>query len=139
MKKPESYYQQSGVIPFRKNGTKIELLLITSRKKKSWIFPKGIIENKLSPQQSAAKEAIEEAGVMGKVFKKKVGKYYLQKWDGICEVKIYLMEVDKILKSWQEEKIRNRKWVSVDAAKELIKNKQLQKIVKNLDKSDFAN
>lgn len=139
MKKPEYYYQQSGVIPFRKTGGRIELLLITSRKKKSWIFPKGIIENKLSPQQSAAKEALEEAGVKGKVFKKKIGKYYLEKWDGICEVKVYLMEVEKIFNSWQEDKIRNRKWVSIDAAKNWLGNKQLQKIVKNLNSEKFLN
>jgi len=139
VRKPERYYQQSGVIPFRKNGASIELLLITSRKKKTWIFPKGIIESKLSPQQSAAKEALEEAGVTGKVYKKKVGKYYLQKWNGICEVKVYLMEVEKTLKSWQEAKFRTRKWVLKDKAEELIQNKQLLKIVKNLDKKDFAN
>ena len=40
-----SYIEQSGVIPYRIQEGKIEILLITSLKKKRWIIPKGIIES----------------------------------------------------------------------------------------------
>jgi 8-oxo-dGTP pyrophosphatase MutT (NUDIX family) len=59
------YFDQSGVIPYRKKEWKVEVLLVTSIKKKKWIIPKGFIEYNMSPFQSAKKEAFEEAGVRG--------------------------------------------------------------------------
>ncbi len=64
--KLELNYHQSGVVPFRKKGKKkIEIFLITSVKKQRWIIPKGYVEFNLSAFESAKKEAIEEAGVLG--------------------------------------------------------------------------
>ena len=63
--KLEVNFSQSAVIPYRLSKNGLEILLITSLKRKHWIVPKGYIEFNLTPFESAKKEAYEEAGVLG--------------------------------------------------------------------------
>lgn len=126
--KPEYWYKQSAVIPYRKRNGKIEILLITSRNKKRWIIPKGIIEPDLSAQKSAAKEAMEEAGVTGKVERQLIATYKYKKWDGVCEVQVYAMPVKEILNDW-EESFRRRKWIDLNNFKKYVKDKNLIKVL----------
>jgi 8-oxo-dGTP pyrophosphatase MutT (NUDIX family) len=50
----------------------VEILLITTRKKRRWSVPKGWPIKDSTPQQTAATEAYEEAGVRGSVGKKRL-------------------------------------------------------------------
>lgn len=59
--------RQSGALPYRIKAGKVEVLLVTSTRHKHWIVPKGWIALGLSAAESAAKEALEEAGVCGQV------------------------------------------------------------------------
>ena len=72
MKVPKYFYNQTGVIPLKKENGVLKICLITSRKKKKWIFPKGIQEPGKTFVQIAEQEAFEEAGLKGKVFPQKV-------------------------------------------------------------------
>lgn len=121
-------FDQSGVIPFRKYKGKIEILLVTTLKG-NWTIPKGIIEDKHSPQESALKESVEEAGVWGIVSGNKVGSYKFKKWGGTCNVKVYKMKVTKVFKKWEEDHFRERLWVSVEKAQKMIKKKKLIKLI----------
>ena len=131
--KPEWYYSQSAVVPFKTNGRKIKILLITSRSKKKWIIPKGIIEDHLSPQESAANEALEEAGIEGTVYDKCIGEYQYQKWGGTCKVKVYLMKVTKIHNDWLESDFRKRKWFSIKKAIKKIREPILKEIIEKVE------
>ena len=128
-------YLQSAVIPFQIKKNRIKILLITSLKTKQWIFPKGIIENHLTSQESALQEAAEEAGVEGEVINFKLGEYSYLKWDGICEVEMFPMHVTRVLDDWPEAALRKRKWVSLEKAPDLIKKKELQFLLKNFEKN----
>jgi len=130
-KRPGYFYCQSGVIPFRKRKGKLELLMVTSTKKKRWVIPKGVKEPHLSPKKSAIKEAWEEAGILGKVSKTSIGAYRYRKWGGICTVKVFVMEVNKVVRKW-EESFRDREWFSHREALRRIKGKDLQQIVRQL-------
>ena len=44
---PEHFYTQSAVIPYRERNGAIEVLMITSRKRKRWVIPKGVREPEL--------------------------------------------------------------------------------------------
>lgn len=123
--KPSWYYNQSAVIPFRFKSGKLEVLLVTSRIKKNWIIPKGIIEIGLSPQQSAAKEALEEAGVSGNLIDILFEEYTYKKWGGKCRVKVYLLQVEKVHKNWDEKNTRERQWLSINKAIKKINKKEL--------------
>ncbi len=58
-------FTQSAIIPYSIKDGELQILLITSIRKKKWIIPKGFIEFNLSAFESAKKEAFEEAGVIG--------------------------------------------------------------------------
>lgn len=121
-------FDQSGVIPFRKYKGKIEVLLITTLKG-NWTIPKGIIEDNHTPQESALKESVEEAGVWGIVAESKIGSYKYKKWGGTCNVKVYTMKVTKVFKKWEEDHFRERLWVPIEKAQEMIKKKELVKLI----------
>ncbi|MFC2164363.1 NUDIX hydrolase [Acidobacteriota bacterium] len=129
---PSWIYNQSGVIPFRFHQKELEILLITSRRKKRWVIPKGIIEGALSPKESATKEAYEEAGVSGTVHSRMVGQYQYKKWGGICTVKVYLLEVKEIMDDWPESFFRDREWVNISEAQKRIEEEDLRKIIASL-------
>jgi len=131
--KPDYWYNQSAVIPYRFSGDNVEVLIITTRKKKKWIFPKGIIEHGLSAKESAKKEAAEEAGVNGEVLPQEIGEYNYKKWGGTCKVKVFSLKVANIQDKW-EENFRERKWIQIPKAKNYIFNENLIKILYDFDK-----
>lgn len=126
--KPDYWYKQSAIIPYRLIDEEIEVLLITSQKKKHWVIPKGIVEKDLLPFDSAKKEALEEAGVTGKVDMKIIGKYKYKKWGDKCYVEVYSMEVETVYKYWLES-FRERRWVKYNEIIKYIDNKKLMKII----------
>ena len=128
-------YSQSAVIPFQLKKNRIKILLITSLKTKQWIFPKGIIEEHLTPQQSALQEAAEEAGVEGEVLNILLGGYSYTKWEGICEVKVFPMHVTRVLDDWPEADLRKRKWVSIEKAINLINKEELQSLLRQFEEN----
>lgn len=128
-------HKQSAVIPYRFKPGKLEILIISSLKKKNWIIPKGFVEDGISAQESAEKEAYEEAGVKGIVQSNLFGTYYQKKWGGNCRIEVYAMSVNQELDSWPEKELRERKWVTVKKAVDLIYNKDLKQIVKKFQKS----
>ena len=128
---PEHFYMQSAVIPYRERGEEIEVLMITSRKRKRWVLPKGVKELDLSPQDSAAKEAFEEAGIEGLVSEGPIGSYQYDKWGGTCTVEVFTMNVQKVLDEW-EESYRDREWVSLAEAMGRVSEPELKRILQRL-------
>ncbi len=125
------YIEQSAVIPYRIQKDKPEILLITSRKGKRWVIPKGIIEPDMTPPESAYEEAKEEAGAYGIVYEDLLGTYKYDKWGGTCRVKVYLMHVDELRDAWLED-YRKREWVDVKTAAKRVREKKLKKIILNV-------
>ncbi len=99
------YFKQSGVIPVCKG----RVVVITARGSKRWIIPKGSIDWELSAQESAAKEALEEAGIKGEVLPDEIGTYTYEKLGGSYKVRLYYMEVTKLKDNWDEKHFRKRK------------------------------
>ena len=58
---------QFGALCYRVQKDKVQVLLITSRRRKRWIVPKGWPIDGSTPSSAALQEAFEEAGVEGKV------------------------------------------------------------------------
>ncbi|MBT3632131.1 MAG: NUDIX hydrolase [Candidatus Marinimicrobia bacterium] len=99
------YFKQSGVIPVYKG----KVVVITARGSKRWIIPKGSIDWELSAQESAGKEALEEAGIKGEVLPDEIGTYTYEKLGGSYKVRLYYMEVTKLKEKWDEKHFRKRK------------------------------
>lgn len=135
-KKPAWLLQQSAVIPFRTKDGITEVILVTSSSNKNWVLPKGRIEKLMSPEKSAAKEAFEEAGVIGDVSKNVFAEYKYNKKGNTCRVSVYPLEVAIILVQWDEMDKRDRRVLEVGAAIQLIKKEQkgiLRKFQKMID------
>jgi len=116
----------------------VEVLLVTSSSGKRWIIPKGIVEEDLSPAESAAQEAMEEAGVVGVVGAQPVGEYQYDKWGGTCIVAVYLLEVREVLEMWQEAAFRRREWLSLADARARTSDEGLKRVFEALTTSDFT-
>jgi len=131
--RPAYYYSQSSVIPYRIGEQGLELLVIASSQQKHCVVPKGIMEPGLSPQQSAAKEAWEEAGIEGEVDDQPLGSYRYQKWGAECTVQVYAMRVTRVLptEEWQESH-RGRQWLSPKKAAAELKQRQLAPLIEAL-------
>jgi len=131
--RPAYYYSQSAVIPYRFNNNVFEILIVSSNSGKHWVFPKGIIDPGLTPQESAAKEAFEEAGVKGVVAKKLLGEYRVKKWGAECHILVYPMEVNKVIadKDWKTGR-RDRKWLGVENVSKHIENTDLLNLLEIL-------
>ena len=131
MARPDYFCKQSGVIPYRVRKGNLEILLITSRKERRWIIPKGIIEPDISARSSAAKEALEEAGVKGGVHSRLLGTYRNRKFGKTCTVKVYPMRVTRMYKVWDEPE-RNREWMPLKKALRVVDNDGLRQLMKKL-------
>ncbi len=127
-----SYIEQSAVIPYRINNREIEILLITSMRQKKWIIPKGIIETNMTAKESAAKEALEEAGIRGEVLPPLMGTYTYQKWGKICRVQVFILKVENTYLYWAEANFRKRQWFKLEEAIEYIEPSEVKAMLINL-------
>ncbi len=118
-------FKQSGVIPILDD----RLVLITSRKSEQWIIPKGYVEKGLSPADSAAKEAYEEAGLIGVVHHQEAGNYRYRKFGKLFSVKVYPLFIETMLDEWDEMHLRSRKLVTPAEAVEMVGHVELRQII----------
>lgn len=126
------HYRQSGVICYKIERGNIHILLITNRKGNRWIIPKGMVERGMSAAESAGKEALEEAGVLGIISPSSPGRYRYRKWGGICEVEVFFLRVTRLLEEWEEQAFRERSWYRLEEAVNLIRELELQEMIGHL-------
>jgi len=123
----------------RKHGSAVEVLLITSLNSKRWILPKGWPEPELGPADNAAREAFEEAGVMGKISPEPIGSYHYlkEKKDGggiPCSVEVFALEVTKQVDDWPEKDARELAWMPVQHAMMQVSEPGVRQILKDFRK-----
>ncbi|KHA51631.1 NUDIX hydrolase [Sulfitobacter geojensis] len=125
---------QFGALCYRVRRGKVQILVITSRRSKRWIVPKGWPMEGKTPAASAAQEAWEEAGVRGKVGETALGAYTYGKttaWGGdlSCVVMLYPVLVKSLAKSFPESGQRRRKWVSRKKAAKKVDEEGLARLI----------
>ncbi|MEM8729832.1 MAG: NUDIX domain-containing protein [Pseudomonadota bacterium] len=133
--RPAYYYAQSAALPYRHHRGVFEVLLITSGSGRKWGIPKGICEPGLTAQASAAQEALEEAGVVGRPHPDSLGRYELVKWGATCSVDVYPMAVARALPdSERDERHRQRIWLRPDKAAARVDHPGLARIIARFTK-----
>jgi phosphohistidine phosphatase len=131
--RPAYYYSQSSVIPWRLRDGQPEILVIASSKKKHRVVPKGIREPGLTSQESAAREAREEAGIEGRVGSEPLGTYQYAKWGATCTVEVFPMEVTReIPEAEWKERHRDRVWLTPANASKCLKQRALRPMIDTL-------
>jgi 8-oxo-dGTP pyrophosphatase MutT (NUDIX family) len=132
---------QIAALPMRRdeNGN-VQILLITSRETQRWIIPKGWPMKGRTNSQAAAQEALEEAGVAGRVRKKPLGKYlYWKRTQAnfeLCEVSVYALEVKRQLETWREKDQRQARWFALEEAADRVEEPGLSAILRALQSKE---
>lgn len=121
---------QFGAIPWRLHAGRVQVLLITSRKRGRWIVPKGWPIDGLTPPGSAAREAWEEAGVRGRVAPLCQGVFALQKKSTPRMIALFALQVSTLAATWPEKGQRKRRWFDRDEAAERVDNPELAAILR---------
>lgn len=130
--------RQVAALCFRKREGRVEILLITSRETRRWVIPKGWPMQPLKDYNAARREAFEEAGVEGRVRRKKLGSFGYAKLgakDSLAiRVDVYLLNVEREKETWLEKHQRKRRWFGVDEAAHRVQEPQLRKLIRSLAK-----
>ena len=84
----------------------VDVCLVTSRGGGRWIIPKGNPIRGLAPHEVAAREALEEAGLVGHVGKRCIGTFKFDRIrngrDTTCRVDVYALKVERQMQTWTE-------------------------------------
>lgn len=127
---------QYGTLPYRFTETNsLGVLLVTTRRTRRWIVPKGWPIKGLNPPQSAAREAYEEAGIRGTVGAKSIGVFPYEKCldaNGVtvpCEVRLFPMFVKRQLETWPEAHEREARWFEPAKALSAVKDASLRELI----------
>ena len=126
--------QQASAFPLRSavdeaDPGQVEICLITSIRRGKWGVPKGIIDSGETAEETALKEAEEEAGLRGDLLGPAVGFYEYRKWGTRIEVAVFAMQVTCAADDWMEADLRERRWVPVETALELISKQELRDLL----------
>ncbi|MFN4353044.1 NUDIX hydrolase [Parvibaculum sp.] len=128
--------RQAGAIPYSIVDGQVAVLLVTSRRTGRWLFPKGGLMEGLTAHESAAREALEEAGVEGDVLATPLGTWRSIKRRGVhvtpIEVDMFPLRVTRQLDNWQEQSQRRRHWASLREAQQLLRDPYLADLAMRL-------
>lgn len=134
---PAKPVQQVAALPFIRLGEVYQVLLITTRRRGRWSLPKGWPKKRLSPAGAAAKEALEEAGVSGRIGETSLGSYEYSKrmpqgYRIQCRVTVYPLLVTEHRLEWSEAEEREFRWVGLGEAAALVDEPGLRRVLNQL-------
>ena len=110
------------------------VIMVTSRGSGRWILPKGNLITGLAPHEAARKEALEEAGLIGRIKKKSLGAYAQWKLvDGVwvlATVMVFPMKVERRVDDYKEAGQRQVLETSFADAIENVYEFELKEIIR---------
>jgi 8-oxo-dGTP pyrophosphatase MutT (NUDIX family) len=126
---------QYAALPYRLEAGRVRILLITSRETRRWVIPKGWPMSGLKPQDAAAAEAAEEAGIIGEVEPKPFGSYrYLKRLKRkqaiAVQVIVFPFRVDAQVEAWKEQDQRSMSWFRYQRAASLVAEPSLRRLIR---------
>ena len=112
----------------------VEILLATSRETRRWGIPKGWPMKGRKPHITAALEAMQEAGLHGKIERKKIGEYTYNKrlkndLVVLCLVDVYPLQVLRQRNKWREQNQRIIHWFPFKIAASQVDEIELRDLI----------
>jgi 8-oxo-dGTP pyrophosphatase MutT (NUDIX family) len=132
---------QFAALPWRiSEGGTSQVMLVTSRKTRRWVIPKGWPMRERKPAEVASQEAYEEAGLIGQIVgKRPLGSFRYGKRIGeevvLCQVRVFLFQVERQLDDWPEKRERETKWFEASEAARLVDEGGLAEIIERFSGS----
>lgn len=129
---------QFAALCYRVVNGKVEILLVTSRGSGRWIVPKGWPKDGMTPADSAASEAWEEGGVIGRVSDRCLGIFSYSKAIAPgqhlpCVGMVYPVRVQSLAQDYPEKGQRRRKWFSRKKAARNVWEPDLAHLLRDFD------
>ncbi len=127
---------QYAALPWRLVGRQVQVLLITSRGTGRWVIPKGWPIRGLKPQDAAAMEASEEAGLVGQIEDHPIGSYHyaklLKRGDPVdVQVIVFPFRVRYQADDWKEQGQRSLEWRPYRQAAALVAEPALRRLIQD--------
>ena len=128
---------QMAALCYRDKGDVKEYLLVTSRDTGRWIIPKGWPIRGLSSNETALREAWEEAGVTNsRASDEPIGTFTYDKrrdngFSVPVEALVYSVNVKEIADDFPEVDERVRKWVTAEDAARMVQEPELKAILRD--------
>lgn len=121
---------RSGTVPYlvEDDGT-VRVMLVTPSGGGAWMLPKGNIEKNMTTYESAAKEAFEEAGVVGTCDPVMLGAYQFKQSQF---VQIFPLRITRILDRWEETEKRSRFLFRLDKAAKVVDSDDIRSVLLKL-------
>ena len=131
---------QYAALPYRKGPDGLEVMLITSRETRRWVIPKGWPMKGLKPFAAARREALEEAGLVGRIVKSAAGTYEYEKRlrtgsTVTCKVHVFPLRVEKQRERWPEMGQREVRWFTPEGAAGAVAEPGLAEIILHVQQS----
>lgn len=120
----------------------VRIMLVTSRETKRWVLPKGNPVKGLAPHTAAAREATEEAGLLGAACPTPLGAYRYRKKlrtgaTRMVDVDVFPLAVTIELDQWAEQHERERRWFSLGDAANAVDEPDLRNLIRSFRSSEF--
>lgn len=133
--------QQVAALPFVVTARSVELLLVTSRRRRRWIVPKGWPEKGMTLAEAAEREAWEEAGVRGRLATAPIGRYGYAKrmragYEVPAAVLVYPLLVGAQFLDWPERRKRSTAWHPLSKAPSILDDPDLARLLRRLASRD---
>lgn len=129
---------QVAALCYRTSDSGKKVLLVTSRGTGRWVIPKGWPMDGKDAPEAAMQEAWEEAGVReGDIDGEAIGQFDYDKElkSGLpvpVETLVYKVEVSEMREDFPEASERERRWVSPEEAANMVREPQLQKLLREM-------
>lgn len=126
---------QYAALPYRLSDAGcLDIMLVTSRETGRWVLPKGWPMRGKTGAEAAAREAYEEAGIIGYPAATPVGAYHYRKRRShgasvLCRVEVFPLDVLDELDRWPEKRQRRRSWFAAEDASGLVDEAELKALI----------
>jgi 8-oxo-dGTP pyrophosphatase MutT (NUDIX family) len=127
-------HRQAGCVPTRGTFPALEVLLVTSRYTGEWIAPKGTIEPGEAPEETARREAEEEAGVRGRIASH-LGSFSYTRGTRPATIEAYALLVTEELPRWPEQLARRRRWFTLAEALQSVRRPEVLAMLRALSQA----
>ncbi len=133
----QALHQQVGALCYRITAKgRVKVLLVTSRRTRRWIIPKGWPMEGKSAAQAAGVEAWEEAGVTGETLDMPIGRFTYDKVREAapnlrCRVDVFALKVHKLADRFPEREDRLRVWMSLGRAAKQVAEPELAALLRS--------
>jgi len=134
----KSEARQCGALAYRLRRGQPTYLIVTSRRTGRWIFPKGQPEKDESGWETAAREAFEEAGVIGTGLARQIGRYrsikFREDWVQPLDIALYPVRIKRLLREWEENGERERRMVTASRAAVMLSQPDMVALCTRFDR-----